>query len=254
MTTPNSARESTLTAAFIDIVDTMVADYDLIDMAHRIVGHCVDLLDVAAAGLLLTDGQGNLGVLASSDEKTRLIELFQLQADHNGPCLECFQTGKQVTAVDLARSRERWPGFVAEAQQQGFHTVHAMPMLLREQAIGTLNLFRNTTTPLSRQDFALGQALADVATIAILQERALTRSETIVEQLQGALNSRVIIEQAKGVLATRGRIGIDEAFTVLRHHARTHNQRLSELARTVVSDKNQVTQVLRSVDPAFRRG
>lgn len=252
MTTPNASRESALTAAFIDIVDTMVADYDLIDMAHRLVGHCVDLLDVSAAGLLLTDGQGNLGVLASSNEQARVIELFQLQTDRQGPCLECFQTGRQVTAVDLSRSRDRWPGFVAEAQRQGLHTVHALPMLLREQAIGTLNLFRTATTPLSRQDLALGQALADVATIAILQERALARSETVVEQLQGALNSRVIIEQAKGVLATHGHIDIDEAFTVLRQHARAHNQRLSELARSVVSDKDQVMQVLRSADPAFR--
>jgi GAF domain-containing protein len=243
MSTPTT-REPALTTAFIDIADTMVVGYDLIDMAHRLAGHCVRLLDVAAAGLLLTDGQGNLGVLASSNEQAQLMELFQLQADHEGPCLDCFHTGSPVTAVDLPRWRERWPGFVSLAEEQGFRTVHALPMRLREHTIGTLNLFRTGVSPLSAEDLRLGQALADVATIAILQERALARSEVVVEQLQGALNSRVIIEQAKGVLSTSGHMSTDEAFTVLRGYARSHNHRLAELARAVVADADQARQVL----------
>jgi transcriptional regulator with GAF, ATPase, and Fis domain len=238
-------REALLTAAFIDIADTMVADYDLIELAHRLCRHCVDLLDVDAAGLLLADGQGKLGVLASSNEQARLIELFQSQAEGQGPCLECFQTGKPVTAVNLSDQNERWPRFVDEAQRQGFQTVHALPMLLREHIIGTLNLFRTGTTPLAGQDLALGRALADITTIAILQERALAHIENVVEQLQGALNSRVVIEQAKGVLSIRGRVSVDEAFKVLRSYARAHNLFLSGLARAVIADEERALQVLR---------
>jgi GAF domain-containing protein len=246
MTTPPPPREPELAAAFIDIADTMVADYDVIDLAHRLATHCVDLLDVAAAGLLLADGQGNLGLLASSDEQVRLVELFQLQTEQQGPCLECFRTGKAVTVANLARSAARWPGFAAEAQRQGFRTVHALPMRLREQVIGALNLFRAGTTALGRHDLALGQALADMTAIAILQQRALARSETLVEQLQGALNSRTLIEQAKGALAKQGRIDVEAAFMVLRRYARSHNRLLSELARAVVTDEDQATLVLRS--------
>jgi GAF domain-containing protein len=147
--------------------------------------------------------------------------------------------------VDLPRWRERWPGFVAVAEEQGFQTVHALPMRLREQTVGTLNLFRTGTAPLSAQDLALGQALADITTISILQERALSRSEIVVEQLQGALNSRVIIEQAKGVLSIHGQISTDEAFTVLRDYARCNNRRLAELAKAVVADNEEARQVLR---------
>jgi GAF domain-containing protein len=247
MSTPMT-REPALAAAFVDIADTMVVGYDMVEMAHRLARHCVRLLDVAAAGLLLTDGQGNLGVLASSDERAQLMELFQVQADQDGPCLDCFHTGASVTAVDLPRRRDRWPGFVAIAQEQGFQTVHALPMRLREQIIGTLNLFRTGVAPLSAQDLTLAQALADIATISILQERALTRSEVVVEQLQGALNSRVIIEQAKGVLSIHGRMSTDEAFTVLRGYARANNLRLAELAREVVVDSGRAEAVISSAE------
>jgi GAF domain-containing protein len=244
MTGTSLSREPVLTAAFIDIADTMVADYDPIDLAHRLAKHCADLLDVAAAGLLLADGQGNLGLLASSNEQARVVELFQLQTSRRGPCLDCFHNGTPITAANLSRWRHRWPGFVDEAQRQGFNTVHAMPMILRNQTVGALNLFRTGTTPLSEEDLQLGQALADIATIAILHARALAHSEIVVEQLQGALNSRVTIEQAKGALATRGRIKVDEAFECLRAYARSHNLRLSELARTVIGDEHLSLQVL----------
>lgn len=244
MSSPLIPREPALMSAFIDIADTMTGDYDVIDLAHRLATHCADLLDVTAAGLLLTNGHGRLGLLASSNEQARMVELFQLQADHEGPCLQCFHTGRPVTAVDLTRWRERWPGFVAEAQRQGFRTVHALPMLLREQTIGTLNLFRTVTSPLSNGDLALGQALADITTIAILHQRALTRSEAIVDQLQGALNSRIIIEQAKGTLSGYGRIDVDEAFRHMRAYARTHNRLLSEVARAVINDAHQATEIL----------
>jgi GAF domain-containing protein len=249
MTTPVASREAAITAAFTDIADTLVDDYDVVDLLNRVASYCVSLLDVSAAGLLLSDGQDNLRLLASSSEQVRLVELFQLQNDQGGPCVECFHRRAPVTAVDLSRWASRWPGFVAEAQRQGFHTVHALPMRLREETIGGLNLFRTDPTPLSEADLALGQALGDSATIAILQQRARTRSEVLVEQLQGALNSRVIIEQAKGGLASLGRIDVDEAFAHLHAFARHHNLLLTDLARAVVTDEDEARRVL-----DFRRG
>jgi GAF domain-containing protein len=239
-------RETTLAAAFIDVADTMVADFDVVDLLHRLTRHCVRLLDVAAAGLLLTDGRGKLRLLASSNEQARLVELFQLQSDQDGPCLESFRSGQPVTAADLDDWAQRWPGFVTEAQRHGFHTVHALPMRLRDRTIGALNLFRTGTEPLPENELALGQALAHSATIAILQQRALARSETLVEQLQGALNSRVTIEQAKGALAYLGHLGVDEAFDRLRGYARAHNRLLSELAHAVVADRDLAIEVIRS--------
>jgi len=245
MTTTSAARGGALAAAFVDLADTMIDDYDVVDLLHRLTAHCVNLLKVAAAGLLLTDARDNLRLLASSNEQARLLELFQLQAEERGgPCVECFETGRPVSAVDLSLWYGRWPGFALEAQRQGFNTVHALPMRLRDQTIGGLNLFRKDITPLPYEDLQLGQALADIATIAILQHRAVARRETFVEQVHGALNSRVIIEQAKGALSHRGGLSVDEAFAALRGYARAHHQLLSDLAREVITDVEQADRVL----------
>lgn len=238
-------REHALTTALVDLADTMVADHDVVDLMHRLTTHCVALLPVAAAGLLLTDEHGALRLVASSNEQARLLELFQLETDQAGPCIEAFQTSRPIMAVDLEADGERWPGFAAETRRQGFRAVFALPMRLREQTIGALNLFGATPAPLSDVDQRLGQAMADVATIGILQQRALTRSETVVEQLQGALNSRIAIEQAKGVLATLGGIGVDAAFLVLRDYARGHNMRMSDLAVAVGTDRDVALDVVR---------
>jgi GAF domain-containing protein len=245
MTVRASPREAALATAFVDIADTLVADYDVLDLLHRVAAHCVSLLDIAAAGMLLTDGRGSLRLLASSNERARLIELFQLENDQQGPCVECFRTGEPVDAVGLSGWADSWPGFVGEALRQGFHTVHALPMRLRDQTIGGLNLFRAESTSLGPEDLVLGQALADSATIAIMQQRAMARSETLIEQLQGALNSRVIIEQAKGALSGHGRIDVEDAFGRLRDYARAHNLLLTDLARSVVTDERQAMVVLR---------
>lgn len=228
-----TVREGKLTKAFVSLADTLVDDYDLVELLHRLVDDCVDLLDAAAAGLLLTDQQGSLHVMASSSEQTRLLELFQLHADQ-GPCLECFNTGEPVLISDLSEHADRWPAFVVEAQRQGFRSVHALPMRLRSETIGALNLFHTELGPLSDEDILVGKALADVATIGILQHRALARSEVLSGQLQIALNSRVIIEQAKGVLAERESLDVDHAFARLRSYARNHNLALVQVAREVI--------------------
>ena len=222
-----------LAEAFVALADTLVADFDVIDLLHRLAADCVDLLTVDAAGLLLSDQRGNLRVVASSSEQVRLLELFQLQTDE-GPCLDCVRSGLPVTATDPADMGKRWPRFTVEAGRAGFRTVHALPMRLRSETIGALNLFHAESGPLAVDDLKVAQALADVATIGILQERTIRDSQVLAEQLQTALNSRVIIEQAKGALSERGGIDMAEAFVLLRAHARRHNQRLSDVARAVV--------------------
>jgi transcriptional regulator with GAF, ATPase, and Fis domain len=225
--------EQRLADAFIEMADTLVDDFDVIDFLHLLTDRCVGLLDVSAAGLLLTDQQDALRVVAASSEQTRLLELFQLQTDE-GPCLDCFRTGHPIAVPDLAVDDHRWPRFTAEARQTGFASVHALPMRLRSDVIGALNLFHTQPGALVPETIRLGQALADIATIGLLQERAIRRRETLAEQLQTALSSRVLIEQAKGIIAERHRIDMDQAFSLLRQAARSRSHRLSDLANAIV--------------------
>jgi transcriptional regulator with GAF, ATPase, and Fis domain len=210
-----------------------VAGFDVIDFLHMLTDRSARLLDVSAAGLLLADPRGELRVVAASSEAARLLELFQLQNDQ-GPCLDCFRTGQPVQAADLAAAAQRWPRFAPAARRAGFAAVQALPMRLRDQVIGALNLFRVDAGALAPADIRVGQALADVATIGLLHERSMRHSDTLSEQLQTALNSRVIIEQAKGKLSERLGVDMDQAFTLLRDDARTSNRRLSDLARSFV--------------------
>ena len=213
----------------------MVADFDVIDFLHMLTDRSVRLLEASAAGVVLADPRGQLRVAAASSEEASLLELFQLQNDQ-GPCLECFRTGQPVTAADLAGVAQQWPRFAQAAMRSGFRSVQALPMRLRDQVIGALNLFAVQPDPFSPADLRIGQALADVATIGLLQERNVRRREAVAEQLQSALNSRVIIEQAKGKLAERLSIDMDRAFAMLRDYARNSNQRLTEVARDFVVD------------------
>jgi hypothetical protein len=234
MSEPGTGREALLIRAFVGLADTLVDDYDVIDVLDRLAGYSVQLLAAEAAGILLADAQATLRVVASTNEQTEWMELLQLQADE-GPCVECFRAGAPVSVADLADSATRWPAFAAALQEQEVYgSVHALPLRLRGQAIGTLNLFHGAPGPLPAADLALGQALADIATIGILQERAIRRGEVLTEQLQAALNSRAIIEQAKGVLAQRGNLTMHAAFDRLRYYARAHNLRLTEVARQIV--------------------
>jgi hypothetical protein len=223
-------REEQLYEAFVEAADTLVDDFDVIDFLHTLAERCVHLLGVDAAGLMLADQHGTLHATAASSENARLLELFELQTD-SGPCLDAFHTGTAVVNADLRANHERWPRFAEAAEGNGFIAVHALPLRLRATVIGALNLF--SAGPLSDADARAGQALADVATIGILAQRNIHQAELITIQLQTALHSRVTIEQAKGMLAERLRISVDEAFNLLRQHARSHNLRLSDLARDV---------------------
>jgi GAF domain-containing protein len=227
-------REQAVSLAFVALADTLVDDYDIIDMLDRLVSHSVALLAADAAGLLLGDGRRDLRVVAASSDDAELMELLQLQ-NEEGPCLDCFRTASPVSVPDLTVS-DRWPAFAAAvADAGGFRSVHALPLRLRGESIGAMNLFHRNPGPLPESDLALGQALADVATIGILQERTIRRSEILTEQLQTALNSRVVVEQAKGVLAQHYGVDMDAAFDRLRRYSRGRNLRLAEVARQLAS-------------------
>ena len=244
MSQAHDDRELLLTAAFVGLADTLVDDYDVIDVLDRLVGYSVSLLAAEAAGIMLVDATGKLRVAASTSEESDWMELLQVQADQ-GPCVDCVRSGKPVTVTDLNAAAARWPKFVARLAGRGpFHSVHALPLRLRGQAIGGMNLFHTRPGPLPESDLRLGRALADIATIGILQERAIRRGEVVTEQLQTALNSRVIVEQAKGVLAQTGGLTMEAAFEHLRRHARGGNLLLVDVARRVVTEPAFARQVV----------
>jgi uncharacterized protein YigA (DUF484 family) len=225
---------------FAQLADTLVADFDVIDFLHTLAQHCVDLLDVSASGILLADHTGRLNLVAASTEQVRLLELSQSQAAE-GPCVDAYLTRAPVSCPDLAASRERWPDFVPAALSAGFAAVRALPMRLREQAIGAVSLYAAQPAELGGQTAELGQALADVATIGILHERALHRREAVTEQMERALSSRITIEQAKGVLAERLHVTIEEAFTLMRAYARDHSLKLADAARAITAGELHIT-------------
>lgn len=234
MSRSRTDREESVSRAFVTLADTMVAEYDTIDLLDRLIGFCVELLPADAAGIVLGDARRELRVVAASSEAAELMELLQLQSDE-GPCLDCFQTAAPVSIADLSSATQRWPRFVAAVTERGqFRAVHALPLRLRGQAIGALNLFDREPGRLPHADLALGQALADVATIGIMQERAIRRAEVVSEQLQSALNSRVTIEQTKGVLSQHFGESMEDAFDRLRRYARGHNEKLAEVAGRIV--------------------
>jgi transcriptional regulator with GAF, ATPase, and Fis domain len=227
------AREELLTEAFVDLADTLVSDYDVADLLHGLAEHCVVLLDVESVGILLTDQRGSLQLLASSSEETRILELFQLQANE-GPCLDAFHSGRMVGVADLHDELDHWPEFAPAALRAGYVGVHALPLRLRDETIGALNLFTTSAGVLTGPDLLVARAMGDVATIGILQERVIARSELLIEQLQGALTSRVVIEQAKGVIAAATDLDTAQAFNQLRRYARDKHIRLVQVSHDIV--------------------
>lgn len=227
------SRERQIISAFVEMSNELVDDYDVVDVLSQLTGHCVHLLDVAAAGLLLADGRGVLHLAASSSERSHHLETFQLQRDE-GPCLDCFHDGHRVLVPDLADEQQRWPQFSRAAREAGFKSVHALPMRLTGNILGAFGLFGDQPGTLNDDDLALAQALLHVASVAIVNERSATDRATVNSQLQRALTSRIVVEQAKGVIAHAGGLGMDDAFTVLRRYARDHGTKLSVTASRVV--------------------
>ena len=221
---------------FVELADTLVAEFDKIDFLHTVIERVVALLDADAGGIMLANQRGGLEVLAASSHEVRLVELFEVQ-HLEGPCLEAFRSGQEVTKVDVADMLAAWPTFSPRLAEAGYSSAQAVPMRLRQEVIGALNVFRVAPGALSAADMKLARALADVATVGLLQERTIRSRDLLAEQLQGALNSRVLIEQAKGVLAERTGLEVDQAFTVMRTHARRSGRPLHTVAAEVVTGR-----------------
>ena len=236
------ARVELLARTFVELADTLVDDFDIVELTQTLVERCVELFDATAAGLLLTDPDGNLRVLASSSDQLRVVELFELQAQE-GPCLDCFRSGQPVINQDLGKLDGRWSRFAPVALGAGYHSVHALPVRLRQQVIGALNLFWSDTGALEPLDMLVAQAIADATAIAILQQRVLRDVRLLATQLQAALNSRVLIEQAKGMLAERANLSVAEAFVQIRSYARNHNQQLTAVCQSVLDGSLNLAQL-----------
>lgn len=224
-----------LAEVFVEVADTLVDTFDMFEFLGLVTRRTAELVESNAAGLCLADGDGRLQFMAASDETTELLELFQVQTDE-GPCQDCFHSGNAVVNADLTEADDRWPRFAPRAVAAGYRSVHAIPLRLRQSTVGALNLFNRDTGRLRLEDVHVVQALADVATIGLLQERALRRAEVLSEQLKSALDSRIVIEQAKGAVAQLHSVSIDEAFQLMRGYARRNRTRLSDVAQAVVDD------------------
>jgi len=229
------ARDTLLARAFVRLADTLASDFDVVDFLQTLSEDSVAILGAEAAGVMLADPRGGLRLIASSDERMRLLELFELQGEQ-GPCLDAFSSGRAIQA-SAADSLGRWPVFTPHASDAGFQMMCAVPLRVRTDVIGALNLFRGIDEPFTDAELDLAQAMAEVAAIGLIQERALRERGLLADQLQAALNSRVVIEQAKGMLAEYLTVTVDDAFTLLRHYARDHNRKLSELASDVAERK-----------------
>jgi GAF domain-containing protein len=215
------------------MADTLVDDYDVVDMLTGLADRCVSLLGASAAGVMLASPAGGLGLVASSSEAMRLLELFELQAQE-GPCLDAFATGELVGHQELEAGTGRWPSFSAAAVQAGFRSAMALPLRLREVTLGALNLLGNTRAPMTEPDVIVARAFADLAALSVVQHRASAEAQRLNEQLSAALSSRVVIEQAKGVISERAGVDLAEAFSRLRAYARNRNLRLTDVARAAV--------------------
>jgi GAF domain-containing protein len=226
----------------VELADTLVSGFDVVELLTVLADRCVEVLGVGAAGIMLVAPDGHLRVMASSSEAMRLLELFELQSEQ-GPCLDCYRTGSPVVNQDLAAVNGRWPRFCAEALAAGFRSAHALPMRLRGTVIGALNMFHVEPGEMQQADIDRAQALADIATIAILQHRASQEAQVLNEQLHHALNSRIVIEQAKGIIAERQNINMEQAFSRLRTHARNHNRPLVEVAEAVIAGALSVSSL-----------
>jgi transcriptional regulator with GAF, ATPase, and Fis domain len=246
-----ASREQLVADTILRLTDSLADDYDVVDVLDLLVTRCVSLVGVSAAAVLLDDQQGNLAVVAASSEPTRLLEIFELQ-NEQGPGVDCVRAGADVASPDFAARRSGWPAFIPAARAAGFRSGYALPLRLRNDVIGGLDMFHDRAQPLSADSEQRARTMAAAAAIGILQRRQAHRSAALAGQLQHALDSRVVIEQAKGILAERRHLDMDAAFETLRHHARSHNIKLNVIAAAVVGGQLDPAHYTRPEHPPPR--
>jgi hypothetical protein len=228
--------------AVVSLVDSLLDDFDVVDLLTELTERCAELLDVAAAGLLLADPLQKLHLFAATSENARDLELFQLQADE-GPCVDCYASGRPVSVADLAAASSRWSRFAPAAVEAGFASVHAVPMRAAGIVLGAMGLFGLRSGELNDADLLVGQSLAHIASVAILQEQAPTAS-ALVPRLRTALAARVVVEQAKGFLRERLDVSVEDAFTLLRRYARSNDDHLTDVSRRLIAQPDSRPAIL----------
>jgi GAF domain-containing protein len=239
----DTARTTEVARAFAGLTDALVNEYDVTELLQRLVDHYVSLLDAAAAGLMLTDQRGSLRLAVATDERIEALELLQLRLAE-GPCLDCFRQGRPVFGTDLAGDPGRWPRFVPAVLDAGYQAVHALPLRLDGYTLGGMNLFYADRSALSDDQAEVAQALANLATVGILQHHGTRRSTTLTQQLEIVLNARATIGQARGFLAETGDLGSEDALQALRGYARAHGLYLADVARGIVERTLDAREVL----------
>jgi GAF domain-containing protein len=245
--------DSLLAHTLVELTDTLVADFDVVDFLHTLVSRCAELLNASDAGLMLADRGGGLQIVAYTSERASLLESFELM-NNQGPCLDSFRTGDTIMGDDLEVEPPRWPLFAPRAREVGFRSVQALPMRCHTHVIGALNVFHTDPVPLGEDGLIAARVMADVATIAILQERAGREARVLAEQLQSALNSRVFIEQAKGIVAERTQLGMDDAFALIRRYSRQHNRGLRDVAKGLIDGSVTAGEMTDTESPATPEG
>jgi GAF domain-containing protein len=246
----DSPRETRVLGAVVSLVDSLLDDFDVVDLLTELTQRCADLLDVAAAGFLLADPLQQLRLLAATSEQARELELFQLQADE-GPCVECYRTSEPVSVADLRAAKDRWPRFVPAALDAGFASVHAVPMRAAGIVLGALGLFGTRPGELNEADRLVGQTLAHIACVAILQDHAPTPA-TVMPQLRAALAGRVQVEQAKGFLRESLDVSVEQAFALLRTYGHSRGEHMTEVARRLMTDRNSRPALLEAMSELAR--
>ncbi len=244
-------REEQIIGTFVGFAGAMLEDFDIVEFLHRLLERAVELLSCAEAGLLLANAEGALRVMASSSQRSEALEFLQAEGG-GGPCVESYLGSRTVLSEDLQEDRERWPAFVEMALENGICSVHSIPMRVQGETIGAFTLFRSKVGRIAPNDLPLGQGLADIAAVAILQERATRERRGVVQQLEHALGSRVLIEQAKGILAERAHASMDAAFLGIRAYSRSHNRRLIEVAGDIVEHRLEGSEIDKLVPPPAR--
>jgi GAF domain-containing protein len=237
------SRETRINTAFVTVVDAITTDFDIVDVLHVLVEQCTEVLDADGGGLMLVNSNGQLQLMTSTSDSADFVEVMQLNAD-SGPCIDCFTSGAELSVPNIQSSGGRWPAFQKSAMQKGFHSAHATPMRLHGQIIGTMNIFRSKRGALSERDASVAQALTDIATIGILHERVVREGAILAEQLHNALDSRIFIEQAKGMIAHSRSLTMDDAFTVLRSHARNNNLTIRSVAEGISTRAISVQSII----------
>lgn len=234
---------SRLSDLFVAAADTLVGGFDLVDFLHGVATGAAKITGSSAIGLLLAERDGGLRVIAASSEDPELLGLFSIQRAE-GPCLDAHRAGAELPDIDLRATHDPWPDFTSQATALGFTGTHCFPLRLRGKTVGAMHAFQDDGHHLSADERRSGRALADLAAISLVQERATRRPGELTEQVLFALNSRIVIEQAKGTVALNLDVGVAEAFELLRVRAAQHRMPLTELARAVVADRGALDTLL----------